>query len=296
MSIETLKINQSEVIKMIDNSYNKNKLVHAYILEGEPGSGKFDAATYFATKLLCTSYDKPCGKCSNCQRIINSTHTNVIVIEPDAISNTIKKDQIGNLMHEFSMTNLEEGSRVYIIKDADKMNRAASNAILKFLEEPFPNHYALLLTTNANRLLDTIVSRSQLLRLKPLNKGILEKELIEKGVDGDVAYILSNLTSNISAALELVNSGDITNICELVKQINISINEGKDPYIAFLLNNKFLYQSENKDIHYLFMKVLMLFIQEKICYYELKSRDTHFNDIIKNTNFEKENISKLIND
>ena len=85
-------------------------------------------------------------------------------------NDVIKKEQITDVIKEFSMSGLENGARIYIISEADKMNVASSNALLKFLEEPVPNRYAILLTKNHKKLLDTIISRCQLLHFKPLSK------------------------------------------------------------------------------------------------------------------------------
>ena len=184
---------QKEVIQIIDNSFKSNKISHAYIYEGEQGSGLLEAAMYFAKKLLCLSEEKPCETCGNCKKINNSTHTNLIIIKP--IQNVIRKDQINSLIHEIQMTSLTDKSRIYVISEAEKMNRSAANTILKFLEEPHPDNYVLLLTENSNMLLDTIVSRSQLIRFKRINKTVLVNNLKADGIDEDMAYILSEILS-----------------------------------------------------------------------------------------------------
>ena len=181
MAFEELKLNQPEVVKIIDNSYTRKKLVHAYIFEGDAGTGKMDAALYLAAKLLCREETKPCMECASCKRVLNNSHINVNIIEAE--ESTIKKEQITALLKESSMKTLEKGSRIHIIKDADKLNQASSNALLKFIEEPFANHYIVLTTENANKMLTTILSRCQLIHFKPVKKELLEQKLIDNGVE-----------------------------------------------------------------------------------------------------------------
>ena len=182
---------QKEVINLIDNSFKKNQISHAYIFEGERGSGLKEVALYFAKKLLCLEDNKPCEKCANCKRVTNGTHTNVMIISP--VQGVVRKDQINSIIHEGSMTSLTELNKIYIIEEAEKMNRSSSNALLKFLEEPYPNNYLILLTENSNVLLETITSRTQLVRFKRINKTILVTNLQNDGIEKDVAYILSEL-------------------------------------------------------------------------------------------------------
>ena len=163
MKISQLVENQKEVVQILENSKKKNKLVHAYIFEGDDGTGIYEAALYFAAMILCEK-EQPCFECSTCTRILQLEHTNVQIIEP--INGTIKKEQITDVIKEFTMSGLEEGSRIYIINDADKMNVASSNALLKFLEEPSENIVAILLTDNLPKVLPTIKSRCQNLIFK----------------------------------------------------------------------------------------------------------------------------------
>ena len=98
MTYEVLKKNQPEVIKLLHNAKNKNKLVHAYLFEGDSGTGILEAAKYFAMMLLCDE-ETPCFKCNTCERIEYNSHLNVVLIEP--IGDVIRKEQVENLMHDF---------------------------------------------------------------------------------------------------------------------------------------------------------------------------------------------------
>lgn len=291
MAFEELKLNQPEIIRIIDNSYNRKKLVHAYIFEGEAGTGKFDAALYMAAKLLCREENKPCMKCPVCSRVLNNTHINVNVIE--AVDGTIKKEQITNLLKETAMKTLEKGSRIHIIKDADKLNQASANALLKFIEEPFPNHYVILTTQNAGKLLSTIISRCQLLHFKPLKKELLEEKLIDNGVDRDTAFVLSHLTSNVNQANELINEGVVVSIIEMIKKLLLTEISRKDKYVTYLICNANLPKKDNY-FNRLFLEIYSLFLEEKIHYIQEPTIKNHFIDVFKMLDTNKEDIKEVI--
>mgnify|MGYP003313543290 CR=1 FL=1 len=80
MTYEELLKNQSEVIKLLNNAKRKNKLTHAYLFEGDSGTGTLEAARYFAMMLLCDQ-EQPCLTCNTCERIQYNSHLNVVLIE-----------------------------------------------------------------------------------------------------------------------------------------------------------------------------------------------------------------------
>lgn len=259
MTYEELKKNQSEVIKLLKNAKNKNKLVHAYLFEGDSGTGTLEAARYFAMMLLCNE-EEPCLKCSVCERIEYNSHMNVVLIEP--IGDVIRKEQIENLMHDFSMTSLEKGPQIYIIKDADKMNSSAANALLKFLEEPAPDHYAILLTSNHKRLLDTIVSRTQYIHFKPVPRTFIVEQLTQMGVDKDCAYVISHITADFGEAKKFIEEGKLVLFINLAKKIILAPYKKKDQYIEYYLNKQLLDSEKEKSWHWIFFDILILIHQE----------------------------------
>lgn len=270
---------QKEVVQVIDNSFKSNKISHAYIYEGEQGSGLLEAAMYFAKKLLCLSENKPCDACGNCKKINNSTHTNLIIIKP--IQNVIRKDQINSLIHEIQMTSLTDKSRIYVISEAEKMNRSAANTILKFLEEPHPDNYVLLLTENSNMLLDTIVSRSQLIRFKRINKNVLVNNLKADGIEEDMAYILSEIFGSYEFSKEALKTGDIINSYEMFKRLMSAKAKKQDLYIEYFLNKKLL---QNVETTKWLLDILSLFKREEIRYIE-NEQCNHFKEIISSIDY-----------
>lgn len=293
MPFQSIIEKQGQVIQMINNSYHNQKLVHAYIFEGNNGTGKWDASIYFASLLLCESTDKPCGVCNSCLRVIAGLHNNLYIIEP--FNNIIRKDQIEALIRELSSTSLEEGSRIYIIKDADKMNLSASNALLKFLEEPFSNHYLILLSSNPQLLLDTIKSRCQIMRFKPISPIAMQESLTNKGINQDIAYVLANLTSSIETADLLIKGGWVTDVLELVKAIQKTRNKKQDIYVTFFKKGKFLFLESSSpiNIHQMFFDIMLLLNREKIKYLH-KEKKIFFSDVISSVDWNLEDNQFLI--
>lgn len=290
MTFEDLKTNQAEVIKILENSLRKGRLVHSYIFEGSKGVGKLLAASYLAMLLLCTSEKKPCFECQDCLKVVSRSHLNVYFIEPDG--DVIKKGQIEDLLYEYSMTSLEGGTRIYIINQADKMNTPAANSLLKFLEEPRGDDVTILITEKPQTLLDTIKSRSQMVSFKPINKQYLINYLIKKGVNPKIAFILSQITGNVDKALELINDGEILDVIELIEKVNEAMYKGQDVYATFSMNNQVINRGVSKDIHRLFINICIIYEQEKLRMLS-ENNESYLQDFFRSLNL-KETTKKVI--
>ena len=271
---------QNDIKQLLFNSFTTNRLSHAYIFEGEKGSGTKEVALYLAKLLLCTEANKPCGECDNCLRVEHGTHTNVIFI--NAIGDSIRKDQVISLIHEGQMSSLSDKNRLFIIEDAEKMNSAASNTLLKFLEEPTENNYVVLLTQNSKMLLDTIISRTQVLRFKPVNKQFIMDLLIKEKIDTDLSYLLSELYGNFEDALLAYKEGNTTNVYEMFKKIVLARASNKDIYLEYYLNRKLLTDS-NSMIQ--LIEMLILFKREEMRYVE-KHQTKHFKIFVNTIDYD----------
>jgi DNA polymerase-3 subunit delta' len=195
---------QPAVLKMLKNSLLKERVAHAYLLEGIRGTGKKEIALLITKALFCESLIegfKPCEACHNCRRINSGNHPDVHKVEPDGLS--IKKQQIQDLQEEFSKKGVESSRKVYMISDADKMSVSAANSLLKFLEEPSSQTTAFLLSEQPQQLLPTILSRCQILSFKPLSPLAMINQLTENGVNPMKAPLLAQLTNNLDEAYEL---------------------------------------------------------------------------------------------
>ena len=203
-SWEELEKIQPVALKMIKNSIKKNRLAHAYLFEGMRGTGKKDTGILVAKSLFCQSQVDgyiPCEECNNCQRINHGNHPDIHIVEPDGLS--IKKQQIQLLQEEFSKTGVESNQKLYMIIHADRMTVNAANSLLKFLEEPHQQTFAILITEQMQKMLPTILSRCQTLSFIPLSNNHLIQKLVELGVKKDQAPIIAQLTNNLDEALAL---------------------------------------------------------------------------------------------
>lgn len=258
--------NQPKVLKLINNSIKKNRLVHTYLFEGPRGTSKLEAAYYFAQKLLCLrDQNTPCMECSECSKVMAEIHPSIFYVEP--INDIITKEQVEKLEREFSLTPLGEGKRIYIIKDIDKANASAANSLLKFLEEMEGDKYGILLTENLHSVIPTIRSRAVIVYFDQLPANVVASELVNKGVDQEVSNILSTLTNSVSDSLNLINDGKVLDLIELVKKVEIAlVLKNSSPVIIFNDNEDLLIKIKEKKYHSLFMDLLITFAHDKLYY------------------------------
>lgn len=143
-------------------------LSHAYIVAGEPGSGRGLLAKLLAQKALCTSaQEMPCGHCTACKKIEDGIHPDVAVMANED-GKPLSVDQV-RWIHTDCIVRPNEGKRkVYVIAQGDMLNNSGQNALLKVLEEPPSYGLFLLITGESGGMLQTIRSRCQTLRLVPV--------------------------------------------------------------------------------------------------------------------------------
>ena len=168
--LDEFQSSQKIAYQMLKNSGTKQAFSHAYLIDANHYPRKLEFAMGLAKFILCPyhySNNKQCSMCSQCQRIDDGNFTELKIISPDG--SWIKKEQLEELQKQFSTKAIESKNKVYIINDAEKMNVSASNSILKFLEEPEPGIIAILITDNMYQLLDTIISRCQVISLSKIN-------------------------------------------------------------------------------------------------------------------------------
>ena len=202
-TIEQLTKLQPVVMKQLQTIVEKDRLAHAYIFEGEKGTGKRDVVSFFMKLLLCGNLSKnvPCETCRNCRRIDSGNHPNIKQVEPDG--QFIKIDQVRDLVAELKMTGVEEGKKIYVLHHADKLNVASANMLLKFLEEPDGQVVAILLTEQIQSILPTIRSRCQHIKFAKAPREALIEDLVTHEVSTSMAATLSMVTNDIDTALEL---------------------------------------------------------------------------------------------
>ena len=142
----------------------EKRLSHAYLLIGPDGEARQEAAVRLAAELLCEEPDAPCGRCRNCRKVFAGIHPDVITVERQPgdkgpLRREIVIDQIRQVTSDAVIMPNEADRKVYLIREADRMNAAAQNALLKALEDP-PGHACFILcAAAADALLPTVRSR-----------------------------------------------------------------------------------------------------------------------------------------
>ncbi len=151
---------QESTVTALSNAIKSGRIMHAYLFCGPRGTGKTSSARIFAKSLNCIEGPTvtPCGKCSGCLDVINSTP--VDVIEIDAASNRSVEDA-RNILEKVQYAPLHGKYKIYIIDEVHMLTTEASNTLLKTLEEPPENVIFILATTESHKVLETIVSRCQ---------------------------------------------------------------------------------------------------------------------------------------
>lgn len=172
-------VGQEQLTGHLQNAIRMGKVSHAYILQGEAGSGKKMLADIFATTLECEEQGiEPCGRCQSCKQAMSGNHPDIRRITHEKA--TIGVDDIRlQLNNEIMIKPYSRPYKVYIIDEAEKMTEQAQNAMLKTIEEPPEYAVILLLTVNAKQLLPTILSRCTQLSLRPVAKQAIQKLLTE---------------------------------------------------------------------------------------------------------------------
>lgn len=160
-----LSIVKQNYISYIDNIIKNNKISHSYLVELDNYDDDFDLVISFIKMILCNvTYEEIDSNDPIVSLIDSNNYPDLFILEPDG--NTFRKSQLMDLQKEFQNSSLLDGKRIYVIKNVEKFNASSANSILKFLEEPEDNIIAFLLTDNRYHVLETILSRCQVLSLK----------------------------------------------------------------------------------------------------------------------------------
>jgi len=199
---------QHEVWTRLRAQLGAGKLHHAVLLSGPGGIGKRVLADALTDALLCEDRTPKggCGSCRGCVLARAGTHPDLLRVEPEEAGKQIKIDQIRALADFVNKTSSLGSRKVVLIDPADAMNSYAANSLLKSLEEPSPGTHLLLLSSAPGRLLPTIRSRCEHLRLGlPLRAAALEWLRHRGAADADA--LLEAASGRPLAALELVQVG-----------------------------------------------------------------------------------------
>ena len=226
-------IGQEQLKEHLQNAISTNKISHAYIINGERSSGKEFIARIFAMALQCEKGEvEPCNECHSCKQARSNNQPDIIYISHEK-PNTIGVEDIRTQINgDIDIKPYSSPRKIYIMNEGEKMTVQAQNALLKTLEEPPEYAVILILTTNVDELLPTILSRCVVLNMKPVTDAQVKKYLMEElGVPDYKANIcVAFARGNIGKAKLLASSEEFEKVKDeaitLAKYINdMEINE-----------------------------------------------------------------------
>lgn len=234
---DILEKEQEKAYNFVKKNHENDSFSHAYILEVK----NYNNFELFVQYLISSILDEDIIDINN--------NADIFIVKPD--NGVIKKSQIDDLQKNFFTKSVVSKRRVYVIYGADKMNDVSSNSLLKFIEEPEENIFAILITENRFALLKTILSRCQVLKLK--------SNFLDKNDDDilNVIYYASNSARNLGEK-------DYDYVKDIVNKVFLFIDCYENTGInALIKTNVFFGKMVKGDIE-LFLDVLILFYYDVI--------------------------------
>jgi len=271
------------VRKVLIDTLSSKHIPHAFLFAGPKGTGKTSAARIVAKILNCEGRKKgsiePCNKCDQCVSI--SKGTNIDVVELDAASNR-GIDDIRSLKEAIKLSPARASKKVYIIDESHMLTLEASNALLKTLEEPPGHAFFILATTNPEKIIDTIKSRTTLVNFKKATVDEIISSLAKKAEGEKVKFknealriIAQNSDGSFRDATklleQLISEGVKLEKKDVLGYFSKKGTEGADIFVkkffekdeSYLLENIEERSNEGVDI-YSFVESLVKYVHELI--------------------------------
>ena len=274
-------IGQEQLKEHLQNALKLNKVSHAYIINGERSSGKEFIAKIFAAALQCEHPDnssglmEPCGECHSCKQMATGNQPDVIYVSHEKPGTIGVEDIRGQINGNVAIKPYSSPRKIYIMNEGEKMTVQAQNALLKTLEEPPEYTVILILTTNVEALLPTILSRCVVLNMKPVKDIHVKRFLMETmqvpdyKADICVAFARGNIgkarllasseefdhvKEEAITLLKYINDMEISEIVTAIKKINeykLDVNDYMD-ILAIWYRDVLLFKATNDANHLIF--------------------------------------------
>lgn len=214
-------IGHEDIKEHMKNAIAMKKLSHAYIIHGEEGMGKKLIASSFAKTLQCEAGGtQACNKCKSCLQFDTNNHPDIIWVKHEKAS--IGVDDIRSQVNaDIQIKPYNSRYKIYIIEDADKLTEQAQNALLKTMEEPPAYAILMLLTKSISMMLPTILSRSIVLNLKPVDKLKIAEFLMDNYQVPDYLAMMAAQFSggNVGKAIKYASSDEFAKMKEDITHI-----------------------------------------------------------------------------
>jgi DNA polymerase-3 subunit delta' len=223
-----------------------SRMGHAYLFVGPKETGKTQTALAAAQLVNCESAaQKPCGECVPCQKIANSNHPDVMIIQEN--EGSIKIDQIRFLLGRLQLKAFEAKTKVFIIRDVENMTLEAANSLLKTLEEPASNTLIILTTATPEANLDTIRSRCHVVKFFPVSSNRLSEVL---DAPEATAHFLAVYTDGcLGQAKHLIEDGFMQ---RKNQTLDAFLNPSNDEFLKKLSSDK----EEAKEALHIFLSIV----------------------------------------
>jgi DNA polymerase-3 subunit delta' len=211
-------IGQDQIKEHLQNAIISGKVSHAYLIDGEKASGKEFIGKLYAMALQCEEREEgssdPCGICHSCRQALSGNQPDIITLTHEKPGVIGVEDIRTQINQDVYIMPYSSPYKIYLINEAEKMTPQAQNALLKTLEEPPGYVVILLLTSNVNTLLPTIISRSVVLHMRPVQEKLVKQYLMEKlqVPDYKAEVCAAFARGNIGRAKALASSEDFDNV------------------------------------------------------------------------------------
>ncbi|NLL80792.1 MAG: DNA polymerase III subunit delta' [Tissierellia bacterium] len=287
-------IGHEKSIEILKKEIRNKTVSHSYIFEGEEGLGKKKVALAFAKTLLCKEQKlDPCNKCVSCMKFDSENHSDLFIIEAE--KGLIKKGKIDELIKKISTAPFESPRKVFIINDCHLMNKEGMNALLKTLEEPPEYINIILITSNPNQMLPTILSRCQSIKFNPVEANKIIDMLVDYyGKDKEEAEFISNFTKgSVGKSIEISQSDDFFNKRDEIITIIDDLLKGDRTKVF----SSFSFFNENKDKIHEILDMLLLYFRDLMIYKKIGNNPIIINkDKIEYLSSQSSIDSEKIND
>jgi len=195
-------IGHQPIVNYLQTVIKNQRLNHAYLFYGADGLGKSLVAENFIKSIYCTAdNNKPCNKCIYCQQIKNKTYPDIIYIKKEADKKNITIEQIREAKIKIQRSTFLSSYKIVLIPQIHTLSLAASNSLLKILEEPTQQTIFILIAPQLTHIPATILSRVQTIKFLPVATTELDAYLIRQGINRQAAHELSHLAAGFPGHL-----------------------------------------------------------------------------------------------
>lgn len=214
-------IGQNKIKELFLKTLSSGKTGHCYTLVGEAGMGKSTFTSYISKMIVCERKNA-CGVCKSCIMAEAGTHPDIIRIVPEEDKTSIGINVMRGMVEDIYIRPYSADKKVYIINNFEKALIPAQNAVLKALEEP-PEYVVFLLTVSSEKdVLETVKSRSVMLKMMPYTREEIKLALTEHISEKDAEFISGLCGGNIGKGLRLTQNESFK---ELRKNIFAALDE-----------------------------------------------------------------------